>query len=181
MTNSSPSQRKVKVLVFCALLAAMSIVLGKYLAFNVGMFLRFSLENMPVIFAGVAFGPIAGALVGTVADIAGSLMVGFEINPLITVGAAAVGFVSGFYRYLPLGSAGILRLGVTVGAAHVVGSVIIKTLGLYWYYNTPLIILMLWRTLNYVIVGAIEWIVLYRLLENKSIKAQINSLRGKRQ
>ena len=107
-------------------------------------------------------------------------MVGFEINPLITVGAGAVGLFAGFYRYLPFEGAAFLRLGISVGTAHLVGSILIKSIGLNWYYDTPLVILMLWRLLNYVIVGAVEWVLLYRLLENKNIKAEINSLRGKR-
>lgn len=156
----------------------MSIVLGKYLAINVGQFLRFSLENMPIIFAGAAFGPVAGVLVGVISDIVGSLMVGFEINPIITVGAGFIGLVAGLYKYITFGGAAFLRLGFSVGVAHIIGSVIIKTIGLSWFYDTPFIILLLWRALNYLIVAVVEWLILYKLLENKNIKAELNSLRG---
>ena len=88
------AQRVLRVTVFSALLAAISIVCGKYLAFNMGDFLRFSFENLPIIFAGMAFGPLIGALVGVVADLVGCLLVGYAINPIITVGAAAIGLIS---------------------------------------------------------------------------------------
>lgn len=162
----------------CALLSAMSIVLGKYMAINVGQFLRFSLENMPIIFAGASFGPVAGVIVGVISDLLGSVMVGYEINPVITVGAGVVGLFAGLYRYISVGGGALVRLGIVVAAAHIVGSVLIKTVGLSWFYDTHFIILLLWRLLNYVIVAIVEWLLLYKLLENKNIKAELNALRG---
>ena len=50
----------LRVMVLCSVFVAISIVCGKYLAFNVGDFIRFSFENLPIIFAGMAFGYIAG-------------------------------------------------------------------------------------------------------------------------
>ena len=88
-------QKNLKLTVILALLCALSIVMGKYLAIRGGDVMRFSLENMPIIFAGIAFGPIAGAVVGAVADLVGCVMVGYTINPLVTIGAAAIGAVSG--------------------------------------------------------------------------------------
>ena len=56
----------LKLTAALAMLAAISIICGKYLAIRGGDILRFSFENLPIIFAGVAFGPVAGALVGIV-------------------------------------------------------------------------------------------------------------------
>ena len=66
--------------VMLTMLSAMSIVLGKLLAVNLGEVLRLSFENLPIIFAGLAFGPLAGAAVGLVADTVGCLLVGYAIN-----------------------------------------------------------------------------------------------------
>ena len=88
-------QNNLKLTVILALLCAISIVAGKYLAIRGGDVMRFSLENMPVIFAGMAFGPVAGMLVGVVSDLIGCVLVGYTINPLVTVGAGAIGLVSG--------------------------------------------------------------------------------------
>ena len=84
-----------KSLSVCAVLAALSIVLGKYLAVNVGENFRFSLENLPLILAGIYLGPVAGAFVGAAADLVGCLMVGYAINPVITLGAVSIGLISG--------------------------------------------------------------------------------------
>ena len=85
----------VHSVVAMALFIALSIIFGKFLAFNITSSLRISFENLPILFAGIIFGPISGGVVGLVADITGCIAVGYSINPLITLGAVSVGFVSG--------------------------------------------------------------------------------------
>ena len=63
--------KNLKVLAISALFAAFSIILGKFLAFNIGVTLRFSLENLPIILSGFFFGGPVGALTALVADIIG--------------------------------------------------------------------------------------------------------------
>lgn len=170
----------LKLIAALAILTALSIVLGKYLAIRVGDVMRFSLESMPIIFAGMAFGPAAGIAVGVVADLVGCVMVGYTVNPVVTIGAAAIGLISGGYIYLT----GKIKLNhklltlITVAAAHIVGSVIIKTVGLAVYYDMPFIILMLWRMLNYLIVGIIDGVTVYILLNNKGVQLQLKNLGG---
>ena len=168
-------------MVACAFLTATSIVLGKYLAINLSDVLRFSFENLPIVLAGVAFGPIAGAAVGIVADILGCVLVGYGINPLVMIGAATIGAVSGIFRYLfnkPGGVSLLLKIICAEIAAHLVGSVIVKTIGLSAWYDMKLEILMLWRALNYVIISAAEIPLLYAILKNRGISRQIDIIRG---
>ena len=158
-----------------AMLVAVSIVMGKYLAIRGGEILRFSFENLPIILAGIAFGPISGVLTAVVADLVGCVMVGYAINPIVTVGAAAVGFFSGvsfpFFKKLAFGNGA--AIGLTVAVSHIIGSVLIKTYGLSVFYEMPVWMLMLWRLLNYVIVGGIEAFVLIMLSKNKEISSRI--------
>ena len=177
------SGRFLKVMVSGAFLAALSIVLGKYLAFGVGNVLRFSFENLPIIFAGMAFGSPVGMAVGVVADLVGCMLVGYEINPLVTLGAAMIGFLSGGYYYLR-GKRGSKRatcffVALFVLVSHLVGSVVIKTFGLSIFYDMPLGILMLWRLFNYAIVGSLETVLLCCLMNNKAIKRQIFIMNSK--
>ena len=169
----------LKLVVILSLMSALSILLGKYLAFNVGGMLRFSLENLPIVFSGLAFGPLAGAAVGLISDLVGCFLVGYEINPLVTLGAAVIGLVSGFVRMMiPKElSKPWLVVSLTELSAHLIGSVIIKTIGLSAYYSTPFFILMLWRLLNYLIIGVLEGAVVYAILKNPTIKKEINSIR----
>lgn len=167
----------LRITVYAALLSALSIVFGKYLAFNVGEYLRFSFENLPIIFAGLAFGPIIGALVGTVADLLGCLLVGYAINPMITVGAAVIGLLSGFVGlliYAPERRYRILKIVLAVSLSHLVGSVILKSIGLAVFYDMPLYMLMLWRLLNYAIVGALEGFFLYHIYNNKGVRSLLS-------
>lgn len=172
--------KNLKLTVTLAMLVAISIILGKYLAINGGNVMRFSLESMPIILAGMAFGPVAGGLVGAVADLVGCLMVGYTINPTITVGAAVIGIISGLVPSLLKKARLDERLVtiITVAAAHLAGSVIIKTLGLAAYYDMPFGILLLWRLLNYAIVGTLDGLTVHILLHNKGIRMQINRLKG---
>lgn len=173
-------EKPLKLLAALAMLTAISIVCGKYLAIRGGDILRFSFENLPIIFAGIAFGPISGALVGVVADLIGCVLVGYAINPLVTVGAAAIGLVSGALSFI-LKRANLVpnavRIAISTLAAHAVGSVIVKTFGLAKFYSLPFGILMLWRLLNYVIVGAVECAFLIILFRNKELNKVIHSMK----
>ena len=172
----------LKVTAMLAMLVAISIICGKYLAIRGGDILRFSFENLPIIFAGLSFGPVAGILVGVVADLVGCVMVGYTINPLVTLGAAAIGAISGLSGMLfrKLGIKGWLNISLSVATAHIVGSVLIKTFGLAAFYDLPLWALMLWRLLNYVIVGAVEAALLIILLKNREIARLISEMRQKK-
>lgn len=172
-------QKSLRLTVYLALLVAISILMGKYLAIRGGDVMRFSLENMPIIFAGMVFGPVAGLAVGAIADLVGCIMVGYTINPIVTVGAGLIGLVSGIMPRLLQKtklSRGIITV-LTVGAAHLVGSILIKTIGLSAYYSMPFVILLLWRVLNYLIVGALDGIILHILLRNPAIDAQIREIK----
>ena len=165
-----------KIPVTLSVLAAIGIILGKFLAFNVTEFMRFSFENTTIIFAGMVFGPVLGAVVGIVQDLVGCLAVGYTINPLITLGCASIGAISGvIFRVLkraPLP----LRVATATLLSHLVGSVFIKTLGLSLVYGSPFVVTMLWRLLNYAIVGSTEVVLLCFLLKSKQLLAQINKI-----
>ena len=172
--------KNLRLTLILAMLTAISIVCGKYLAIRGGDVMRVSLENMPIIFAGMVFGPAAGALVGVVADLVGCIMVGYTINPVVTLGAGAIGLIAGGMPMLLKRARieGTLETVITVAVAHLVGSVLIKTLGLSAYYDMPFIILMLWRVLNYAIVGALDGVLVHVIKRNKGISLQINRLKG---
>ena len=162
----------IRITAALALLAAISIVCGKYLAISGGDILRFSFENLPILFAAISFGPWLGALVAVVADLVGCLLVGYAINPLVTLGAMALAITAGLlYRQLARTRVNKTALiFIVTFSAHLVGSVLIKTFGLSAYYDMPFIVLMLWRLLNYVIVGGVEASLLSALEASTAVK-----------
>ena len=167
----------MKIMMAVALLAGVSIVCGKVLAIPGGDVMRFSFENLPILLAGMAFGPVVGCVTGVVADLLGCLMVGYTINPLVTAGAAAIGLISGILFWILKKSPCLVRVGVTVLTAHLVGSVVVKTFGLAKFYSFSFLTLMAWRGLNYLIVGALEFILLFVLFRNKAFTDQLNKLK----
>ena len=62
------------------------------------------------------------------------------------------------------------RLLLTIASAHVIGSVIIKTFGLAQFYTIPFGVLLLWRMLNYAVVGTLEFLLLLALMKSNGMR-----------
>ncbi len=168
---------KLKTLIVCSLLAALSIVFGKFLAIPVGDSIRFSFENTPIFIAGFLFGPLCGVLTAVVADLVGGLMVyGGSVNLIITLGAAIIGF-SGGILYRLLKSKLILKIVISVAVAHIMGSVLIKSLGIHLVYGSPYGVLLCWRSLNYLIMTFIDTFILYFLFKSTSFNKLAETLK----
>ncbi len=175
--------RTLAVLVCSAFLSALSIVFGKYLSIPVGSMLRFGFESTPIMLGGMIFGPVVGAAIGLVADLVGCVLVGYEINPLVTLGCVLIGALAGFvYRILKKHTSlkEWLAVAISVAIAHLIGSVTVKTAGLAAYYGMPYLLLMLWRLLNYIIVGVCDATVISVLLKSSMFKKQVNSILRKK-
>ena len=156
-----------------ALLAAISIVLGKFLSFKLEPWGRVSLENLTVIMAGYLYGGVVGSVCGIIADITGCLIYGYAINPIITVGAATVGAYAGIF-----GQSGNFKKGrlyLSVVFAHLFGSILIKSLGIYLYYSTPIETLVM-RIPIYAITGVIEFIILSIMFKNRGLRSLLGDL-----
>ncbi|MBO7341624.1 MAG: folate family ECF transporter S component [Clostridia bacterium] len=171
-----------RALCLAGLLAAMSLILGKFLQIPTPFaeFVRISFENLPVILAGLVLGPLAGAMTGAVADLVGCLAYGYSINPLITLGAASVGLVSGLLGWLLSRTPLLCRISVSAIAAHLVGSVAIKTAGIAaWYlskYDLGYFELTMWRLLNYSIIAVLEIAILFALLRHRGFQKQLERM-----
>lgn len=151
----------------CAVLIAMSIVFSRALSISTD-FLRFNLGSLPVVLAAVLFGPGAGFAVGAVADIIGGILAGYAINPLITLGAACIGFFAGLvWQYLPARSES-LRLGLGILLGHVIGSIIINSLALRLFYHYDWSVLAA-RIPNALALSAAEFVLMRALLANHAL------------
>lgn len=123
----------IRTLIFLALLAAMQIVLSKVVSIDIG-FARVTISNLPVILAGLWFGPIAGGTCGLVADVLGCFLKGFGVNPLITLSTMIWGIIPALMRPLMKGSKTrkIAVLCVSILITTVCGTLVLTTLGLVW-------------------------------------------------
>ena len=180
-----PIFKSLSGLCFAAILSAMSFILGKFLQIPNPFqdFIRISFENLPILLAGMSLGPIAGALVGAAADLIGCVLYGYSINPIITLGAAAVGLVSGFISCYIIKKPLALKITASSVTAHLVGSVLIKSAGLaVWYLSTYELgywEFVAWRLLNYVIIATAECVLLYLLFKNRAFQKQLERMCGK--
>lgn len=175
----------LRVMMAAALLCALSIIFGKYLAVNITGSIRFSLENLPILLAGLYFGPAVGGVVGVAADLIGCMLVGYTPIPLVTVGGAAIGVCAGamaWYIYpRRTDRFGSVRVFVPVMIAHLVGSVLIKSIGLSHFTSVPLPVTMGWRALTYLGIGAVEGTVIWLLSKNKLFMGELTKLTRPRQ
>lgn len=170
----------LRVMIAAALLCALSIIFGKYLAFNVTGSIRFSLENLPILLAGVYFGPLVGGIVGVAADLIGCMLVGYTPIPLVTVGAVVVGATSGaVVRYIcprrpdRIGTPWVF---VPVMTAHALGSVLVKSIGLSHYTGVPFPVTLGWRALTYLCIGILEGGIILLLSKNKLFTGELTKL-----
>ncbi len=173
-----------KGIAFMAVMIALSIILGKLLAINITVMFRISLENLPILLTAIALGPVAGGVVALVADILGCVIVGYEINPIVTLGAIALGVICGIIcRQRTLSKKWAWKLIIAVYTAHFFGSILIKTLGISSFYlsnyDMGFMTLFFIRLGIYVITAAIEIGIISLLLKNKSLRNKLlNVKRG---
>jgi ECF transporter S component (folate family) len=176
MNKKSPVFQNVKALTVAAMLTAISVVIGIFckslLNFGGGLF-RITFENLPIILSGFLFGPIVGGMVGVATDVLSYLLSGqaYPLNLIVTVGAGLIGVISGLLFRLPI-KGRTLRVILSTAVAHAVGSMTVKTVGLYQFYG----ILVLWRIPLYVVIAGIETALICVLLRRKSIQRLFDGL-----
>lgn len=164
-----------RVMIISALFVALSIVLGKFLAFNIGDSIRISLENLPILMAGIFFGPYVGGAVAIAADLIGCVLKGYAINPVITLGAASIGILAGVVSMYLRNKNMTLNIAVSIAVSHIIGSLIIKSLGQRIYFHTPYEVLA-WRIPTYIATGLLEFVIISLLLNNKAFTTQLGKI-----
>ena len=156
----------LRVLCVAAMLAAMGVALA-FLAkqiFGTGP-LRITFENLPIIFGGLSFGPFMGAAIAVISDISSCLLSGQGPNPLIMVGSASIGILSGLLGNYVLRRRRFLHLLVIGEVTHLVGSVLIKSAALATMGIA--IPTLLPRIPIYIAIACCEAAILRVLLQNR--------------
>ncbi len=171
MQNSSRVKLfgSIKALTVSAMLTAISVVIGIFcktvLNFDGGLF-RITFENLPIILSGILYGPIVGGVVGACSDLVSYLLSSqaYPPNLIVTLGATLVGAMAGIGSRLIVRKKGTPQIIVSGALAHILGSMIIKPIGLYQFYG----VLVLIRIPLYMIIAPVEILLLCVLLKRKS-------------
>ena len=161
----------LKRLTLGAMLAAMSVVIGmfckSFLNFGGGLW-RVTFENLPIILAGVFLGPVTGGMVGIVSDLTSYLLSGqiYPPNLIVTLGAFTVGLVSGLMARFMIRERGVRQIALSAAVAHIIGSMIIKPIGLFQFYQWAVLV----RIPLYMVIAPLEIFLLCLLWRQKSFR-----------
>lgn len=157
-----------------AMMTAISVVIGifckNYMNFAGGLF-RITFENLPILITGIVYGPVVGGIVGVASDLIGYLFSAqiYPPNPIVTLGAATIGIVSGVVAKYIIPKKGTTQIICSGISSHVIGSMIVKSFGLYQFYGA----LVLWRIPTYILISAAEITIICILLKRKSFATLI--------
>lgn len=173
--NEKNVLKSAKALALCAMLTAMSVIIGivckTCFNFGKGLF-RITFENLPIIISGLSFGPLVGGLVGLGTDLISYLLSPqiFPPNPIVTLGAILVGVCSGIMGRLVSKKSGKARIVISTLTSHAVGSMIVKSIGLYQFYETAVLV----RIPIYIVISSVEALLLCLLYKNPKIRHLID-------
>ncbi len=165
--------KHLRALIITAILAAMSIVLGKFLQIPIGDSFRISFENLPIILASLLFGPVYGGACGLVADLLGCVLRGYAIIPLITVASCLMGIIPGVFTRYIFKSFRMPFVILSGMISHVICSMTVKTIALHMAYGMDYAVLIPTRVLIYTLTGLAESYLCALLLSRDIIKKEI--------
>ena len=152
----SPTHR----LVLMAMLAAVQIVLSRFLSINLWN-LKIGFSFVPIALAGMLLGPFVAGLTGAVADIVGATLFPSGVFfPGFTLTAFLTAFGYGCFLYKKPDMTHILG---AVLFSEIIGTLLLNTLWLSMLYGTPFIPILLPRLGQAIGMGIVE-VAVIRLL-----------------
>ena len=175
-TATAPASKRTmttKTLAYCALLAALSVVLARLIIPMPNVTTRFSIEAVPIYLAGMLFGPMAGALVGFSSDLVGCLFSGYGYNPLFCLPPILYGVFGGLLRRWLMGKPGLPRLAVSFLPPVVLGSILWQSAALSYVYNSKgsfqasLVYFLSTRTVQFAVTLVLDVLIIYLLMKSR--------------
>lgn len=175
-TATAPASKRTmttKALAYCALLAALSVVLARLIIPMPNVTTRFSIEAVPIYLAGMLFGPMAGALVGFSSDLVGCLFSGYGYNPLFCLPPILYGVFGGLLRRWLMGKPGLPRLAVSFLPPVVLGSILWQSAALSYVYNSKgsfqasLVYFLSTRTVQFAVTLVLDALIIYLLMKSR--------------
>ena len=174
MYNSVNSNRfSTREIAFCAILAALSVILARFLGIMISESVRYSFEAVPIILSGLLFGPLAGGLVGFAADTVGTLFSGYGFNPVFCVRPILYGVIAGVLRGVLKKNISIPRVFLTIMPADILGSILWQSFALAFTYSKDgafreyLLLKLTERTIQFSIMMVLHTLLVWALLRSK--------------
>ncbi|MCK9526540.1 MAG: folate family ECF transporter S component [Limnochordia bacterium] len=148
-------------------LTAVSIVLTRIFGIVVPVAgvgaLRLSFGEIPVILAGVLFGPVGGGLTGLASDLIGYIINshGGAFFPGFTLSAALTGVIPGWILHKRRDSLGLYQIGATVLVTDLVTGVFLNTLWLTILYGQGFFVILPMRLLARLVTLPVYTVVMF--------------------
>jgi len=156
-----------KSVVYSAVFAALAVILSRFLGFHVGETMRISIEAVPMVLAGIFFGPVPGMLVGFIADFIGCMFSPFGYNPMLCMPPILYGMFGGLMRPVLAKKVNLWTLFLTMLLPVLLGSVLLQSYLMgqiygkgFWYFFST-------RSIEYSIKLVVEVIILQLLFKTK--------------
>ena len=163
---------ETRTLAYCAMLAAISVALARLASLMPDESTRFSLEAIPLFLSGMLFGPLAGGLVGFVADFTGCLFSPFGYNPLFSVPPILYGVFGGIFQSFLGKKVSIPRLTLGFLPPVVLGSILYQSFALALVYFSStfregLILKLTTRSIQFGITLVLDVAVIFLIFKSR--------------
>lgn len=169
-----------KRLTLLAMFIALQIVLSKFLMLQLAPSVRLSIDSVPILLAGLWFGPVAGGLVGALADFLGTILfptAGAYFPPL-TIAFFMIGLTAGLLSRWINCKNQLLRVAIIVVVSEFVGSYLSKSFALSLLIGVPFSGLLAARALPVGIVTIVNTMLVALLNRTLGEKATRESRGG---
>ena len=171
-----------KKLVYISLLVGLSIILTRVLSIRIPMGnvegVRIGFGGFPIIFGGIILGPVAGGIIGAIAD-----LIGFFINPMgaymphFTLTSALTGIIPGFlFFYVFKKQYKIFYLILCVAVGQIITSVLLVPYLISVLFGAPFKVLFIPRAITQAIQIPI-YAVMIKLIENRGLNLNFDHLK----
>lgn len=171
--NKTKQAMTTQKLAYCALLAALSVVLARLIIPMPNVATRFSIEAVPIFLSGMLFGPMAGGLVGFSADFVGCLFSGYGYNPLFCLPPILYGVCAGLFRPYLMEKISLLRLTTAFLPSVLLGSILWQSFALAFVYNSKgsfqasLLFFLSTRSIQFLVTLILDVAVVYLLMRTR--------------
>jgi len=165
----------IRVLPVLAMLVAVSIILTRTMAVMLPiagvMSLRLSFGEIPIIIAGILFGPLAGFLTGIAADLLGYMIntFGGAYIPGLTISAGLTGFLPGLLLRHVDKELSFWQLLGTIALTETIVSVVLNTFWLSLAMGVPMAALLPARILARLLLIVIYTLVIHTVVSRSFV------------
>lgn len=171
-------------LTVCALLTALSVILARLLTIIPSEISRFSLEAVPILLAGLLFGPVPGAAVGFAADFIGCLFSPFGYNPIFCLPPILYGLWAGLLRGYVWTRPTVWRVALAVFPAALCGSVLWQSAALALVYGGEaklafFLTRLASRSIQFAVTGVIDTAAVWLLLRRNALSPVLHRVKTK--